>query len=39
MLDQSFSIENFRKILDIENRKGNYLEGEFFTDIADISKK
>lgn len=39
MLDQSFSIENFRKILDIENRKGNYLEGEFFTDIAEISKK
>lgn len=39
MLDQSFSIENFRKILDIENRKGNYLEGDFFSDIADISKK
>jgi hypothetical protein len=39
MLDQSFSTENFRKILDIENRKGNYLEGEFFNDIADISKK
>ncbi len=39
MLDQSFSIENFRKILDIENRKGNYLEGEFFEDIVDISKK
>jgi len=39
MLDQSFSIENFRKILDIENRKGNYLEGDFFEDIVDISKK
>lgn len=39
MLDQSFSIENFRKILDIENRKGNYLEGEFFEDIIDISRK
>ena len=39
MLDQSFSKENFRKILDIENRKGNYLEGEFFAAIADISKK
>ncbi len=39
MLDQSFSLENFRKILDIENRKGNYLEGIFFEDIADISKK
>ena len=39
MLDQSFSIENFRKILDIENRKGNYLEGEFFEDIVEINKK
>jgi hypothetical protein len=39
MLDQSFSIENFRKILDIENRKGNYLEGEFFAEILEISKK
>lgn len=39
MLDQSFSIENFRKILDIENRKGYYLEGDFFSDISEISKK
>ena len=39
MLDQSFSIENFRKILDIENRKGSYLEGKFFTSIADINRK
>ncbi|MFL0162755.1 antiviral reverse transcriptase Drt3a [Aquirufa salirivi] len=39
MLDQSFSIENFRKILDIENRKGYYLEGDFFSDIKEISKK
>ena len=29
-LDQSFSAENFRTILDIENRKGVFLEGEFF---------
>src|ERR1700739_1427943 len=39
MLDQSFSAENFRKILDIENRKGIYLEGEFYPDIDDINKK
>jgi len=30
MLDQSFSVDNFRKILDLENRKGNYLEGKYF---------
>jgi len=39
MLDQSFSAENFRKIFDFENRKGIYLEGEFFTDIDVINKK
>lgn len=39
MLDQSFSAENFRKIFDIENRKGIYLEGEFYSEIADINKK
>ncbi|KZY52572.1 hypothetical protein A3734_18490 [Sulfitobacter sp. HI0054] len=39
MLDQSFSPENFRKIFDIENRKGNYLEGEFFPDIEVQSQK
>jgi hypothetical protein len=39
MLDQSFSAENFRKILDIENRKGFYLEGEFYSDIDEINKK
>ena len=37
MLDQSFSQENFRKIIDIENRKGVYLEGAFFPEIATIS--
>lgn len=37
MLNQSFSAENFRKILNIENRKGIYLEGEFYTDIADVN--
>ncbi|MEO9022600.1 MAG: antiviral reverse transcriptase Drt3a [Ginsengibacter sp.] len=39
MLDQSFSAENFKKILDLENRKGIYLEGEFYSDIADINRK
>lgn len=39
MLDQSFSAENFRKIFDIENRKGNYLEGDFFPEIAKQSQK
>ena len=39
MLDQSFSAENFRKIFDIENRKGVYLEGEFYADIDEINKK
>lgn len=38
MLDQSFSGDNFRKIIDIENRKGFYLEGEFFPEIVEISK-
>lgn len=28
MLDQSFSFENFRIILDVENRKGKYLEND-----------
>ena len=38
MLDQSFSADNFRKIIDIENRKGVYLEGVFFPEIVAISK-
>lgn len=39
MLDQSFSAENFRKIFDIENRKGNYLEGEFFPEVESKSQE
>lgn len=39
MLDQSFSAENFRKILDYENRKGVYLEGEYFQDIEKITEE
>lgn len=36
MLDQSFSYENFRIILDVENRKGRYLEDEKFFKTDDI---
>lgn len=36
MLDQSFSYENFRIILDVENRKGRYLEDEKFFETDDI---
>lgn len=39
MLDQSFSADNFRKIFDYENRKGNYLEGVFFPKIEEITKE
>jgi len=39
MADQSFSAENFRKILDIENRKGIYLEGRFFPEVKSITEK
>lgn len=38
MLDQSFSYENFRILLDVENRKGQYLEDKVFFD-SDIFKK
>lgn len=36
MLDQSFSSENFKKLIIIENRRGSYLVGEFFPEIAEI---
>lgn len=39
MLDQSFTVENFRKIFDYENRKGVYLEGEFFPKVEKITRK
>ncbi|WP_286971875.1 antiviral reverse transcriptase Drt3a [Flavobacterium sp. UBA4854] len=39
MLDQSFSYENFRIILDVENRKGNYLENKKTFKNADIFQK
>lgn len=38
MLDQSFTVDNLRKIFDYENRKGNYLEGLYFPDIEYVSK-
>lgn len=38
MLNQSFSAENFRRIIDYENRKGVYLEGRFFPLVAKITE-
>ena len=37
MLNQSFSADNFRRILDSENRKGIYLEGKFFPNVSALS--
>jgi len=37
LLDQSFSLENFRKIFDLENRKGNFLEGKYFPELTDVT--
>lgn len=41
MLDQSFSLNNFQEIYDIENRKGNYLEKTFseFNDLYNQTIK
>lgn len=36
MLDQSFSYENFRILLDVENRQGNYLEDKSFFKDNDL---
>jgi len=38
MLNQSFSADNFRRILDLENRKGVYLEGRFFPNVSKIAE-
>jgi hypothetical protein len=38
MYDQSFSVENFRKIFDYENRKGINLAEKYFLSIKTISK-
>ena len=39
MFDQSFSADNFRKIFDQENRKGVYLESNFFPEAYEKSKQ
>ncbi len=39
MLDQSFSAKNFRRIFDLENRKGVYLEGRFFPNLNEITEQ
>lgn len=38
MLDQSFSYENFRILLDVENRKGRYLEDSTFFENDPFDK-
>ncbi len=37
-MDQSFSIDNFKKILSYENRKGRNLEKEFFSSVFETTK-
>ncbi|ERJ57146.1 antiviral reverse transcriptase Drt3a [Sphingobacterium paucimobilis] len=37
MIDQSYSADNFYRLLDYENRKGNYKEGDFFESIQQIN--
>lgn len=39
MYEQSFSQKNLRRILDDENKKGKYLEGEYFPQIVELSKE
>lgn len=39
MLNQLFDVTNFRKIFDIENRKGLYIEKKIFPDLYEISKR
>jgi hypothetical protein len=39
MVDQSFSVENFRKIFDYENRKRINLAGKYFPSIKKISEE
>jgi len=38
MLNQSFNIENLRRIFDYENRRGVYLEGRFFPEIEEVAQ-
>jgi len=39
MLNQSFSADNFRNILDLENRKGIYLEGKYFPGHNNLTEQ
>ncbi|MCM5704242.1 antiviral reverse transcriptase Drt3a [Larsenimonas salina] len=39
MHKQSFSQKNLRNVFDDENKKGRYLEGDFFPEIDQISKE
>ncbi|WP_369058344.1 antiviral reverse transcriptase Drt3a [Caulobacter sp. 73W] len=39
MLDQTFTAANFRRIYDIENRRGNNLEKRFFPDLETHTDK
>jgi hypothetical protein len=39
MVNQSFTTDNFRKIIDFENRRGVYLENKFFPEIANVTKE
>ncbi len=38
-MDQSFSADNFKKILTYENRRGRNLEKEFFPSVFEITKE
>src|SRR5258708_7951350 len=38
MLNQSLTIDNFRRIFDYENRRGVYLEGRFFSEIEKVTQ-
>lgn len=38
-MDQSFSVDNFKRILSYENRKGRNLEKEFFPDVFETIKE
>jgi len=36
MLDQCFTAESFRKIVDLQNRRGIYLEARFFPQVDAV---
>lgn len=38
MLDQSFSADNFRRIFDLKNREGQYLERRFFPHLMNLTR-